>query len=88
MPKFQVFNASNLTAGSGNQLAVFTVKLAGLDKAFFINVRPVGDNISYLICLKYGQPPVISQTTFNYDSYSIFCSNRGSFIYFSYYSLF
>jgi hypothetical protein len=91
MPSFQYINASSFNMSSGNQLATFTVTLADLNQAVFVNIQPEDDTVSYLLATKFGQTPVISNSTLTYDTFKILCSNtnliQGSdFNYYLYFS--
>ncbi len=62
---------------SKNQLATFTISLSQLEQSVFLNIKPEDYTVSYLLVLKFGQVPFVSSSSSVYDSFVLFCSNKG-----------
>ena len=72
-PRFQSLNMTNSTLSSENQIQPFTMNLTSANQSIHINLMPSNQQIGYVMCLKYGQMPVISSKNQIFDSIQIFC---------------
>ena len=73
--EFTVFNSTNTTINSVNQLQAFTMKMSSANQAVTVLLSPSETNSStgYLICLKYGQAPVVNSSVQIFDSIQVYC---------------
>jgi hypothetical protein len=76
LPSFQYINANSLNFTLTNQLTTFTLTIARLDEAVFVNIKPEVNSISYLLVIKFGQVPVVNSSSAIYDSFVVLCSNK------------
>lgn len=75
--EFDLVNTSNMTAlSSANQLQTFMATLTSPKKAFLIELKPLKNTTSYLICIKYGRLPVLNSSAKIYDKCQLYCPNR------------